>query len=53
MAKGKHDFGIQIRRLRLKAGLTLSTLAKRLGISAAYAADVERGDRNPWESQLR
>jgi transcriptional regulator with XRE-family HTH domain len=42
------DFGSLLRDLREKARVGLGTLAKELGISAAYLSDVERGYRAPF-----
>jgi len=42
-----------IRRLRLKAGLTQKELAKRAGVSQSLIARIERGDINPRLSTLR
>jgi transcriptional regulator with XRE-family HTH domain len=42
------EFGAEIRRLRLRAGKTLSDIAVALGnVSVPYASDIERGQRNP------
>ena len=40
-------FGQTIRELRHKRGMTLAELAKQANIHPSYAADVERGERNP------
>lgn len=40
-------FGLNVRRLRLKKGLSQSTLAKRAGLSANYVGTLERGIQNP------
>lgn len=39
--------GIELREWRLKRGEALRAMARRLGVSAAYLSDVERGNRNP------
>ena len=38
--------GQQMRELRMKAGLTLATVAARMVLSAPYISDLERGNRN-------
>lgn len=38
--------GQQMREERKNAGLSLRTVAKRLGVSAAYVSDLELGRRN-------
>lgn len=42
-----------LRRLRLKAGLTQKELARRAGVSQSLIARIERGDINPRLSTLR
>lgn len=44
--------GQEIRRLRLKSGLTLRGLAAKLQISAAHLSDIEHNRRRPSESLL-
>lgn len=39
-------FGANIRRLRLKAGLTQRSLAVRTGLDVTYISGIERGVRN-------
>lgn len=41
--------GEEIRREREVANISLRTLAKRMGFSAAYLSDMERGRRN-WSN---
>lgn len=45
--------GHEIRRLRLRAAVTLRGLAADLGISAAYLSDIEHNHRRPSEKLLR
>ena len=40
-------FGANVRRLRLKKGLSQATLARQAGISANYVGTLERGVQNP------
>ena len=40
-------FGLNVRRLRLKKGLSQPALARRAGISANYVGTLERGIQNP------
>lgn len=42
---GSAGLGRAIREAREKAGLTLRKLAERIGVSAPYLSDVERGRR--------
>lgn len=44
------EAGMLIRRLRRKHKMSLRTLAKRLGFSAPFVSDLERGRRN-WTSE--
>ena len=39
-------FGLRIRDLRKKSGLTQSELAERIGLSTNFIGMVERGERN-------
>lgn len=41
------SFGELLKEIRISKGISLRTLAERLGVSASYASDVERGKRNP------
>jgi len=43
----------EIRRLRLRAGLTQKELARRAGVSQSLVARIERGDINPRLSTLK
>jgi transcriptional regulator with XRE-family HTH domain len=45
--------GPEIRRFRLKAGLTLRGLARQLSISAAHLSDIEHDHRRPSDALLR
>ncbi len=38
--------GKQLRELRQKAGMSLRTVADRLGFTAPYISDLERGNRS-------
>jgi transcriptional regulator with XRE-family HTH domain len=38
--------GQMVRELRERKGVSLRTVAKRLGLSAAFISDLERGRRN-------
>ena len=40
-------FGVSIRRLRLKKGLTQRALAERSDLDVTYISGIERGVRNP------
>ena len=40
-------FGLNIRKIRLKKGLSQSTLAKQADLSANYIGTLERGCQNP------
>lgn len=45
--------GDEIRRLRLKADITLRSFARKLGHTAAHQSDIEHGRRMPSEEVLR
>ena len=47
------SLGQEIQRLRLRAGMTLRGLARRLDISAPHLSDIERDRRRPSEKLLR
>jgi transcriptional regulator with XRE-family HTH domain len=40
-------FGLNVRRIRLKKGLSQSALAKQAGLSPNYIGTLERGVQNP------
>ena len=40
-------FGLNVRRLRLKKGLSQTALAKQAGLSPNYIGTLERGVQNP------
>jgi transcriptional regulator with XRE-family HTH domain len=42
--------GQMVRELRERKGVSLRAVAKRLGLSAAFISDLERGRRN-WSKQ--
>ena len=46
-------FGIYLRSLRTKAGLSQEELADRAGIHVTYLSGVERGLRNPSIRNVR
>lgn len=53
-----HEFGRYLRRMRTEDQLSLRKAAKKLGISAVYLGEVERGVRPPlkesrWEDLIR
>jgi transcriptional regulator with XRE-family HTH domain len=39
--------GLNIRRLRIAAGLTQAELAERMGVDRGYVSGLELGQRNP------
>lgn len=41
------QFGLNIRRIRLKEGLSQVDLAKQAGLSPNYIGTLERGNQNP------
>lgn len=43
------DYGIEIKRLRNRTGLTQEELAKKVGIHRIVINKIERGSRNPSE----
>ncbi|MDG4875206.1 helix-turn-helix transcriptional regulator [Mesorhizobium sp. WSM4935] len=40
-------FGANVRRVRLKRGMTLESLATEAGLAYSYMGGIERGQRNP------
>jgi len=48
----KIRFGVRLRQLRRRKGLTQVQLAERLGLDRSYLADIERGKRNVSISNL-
>jgi transcriptional regulator with XRE-family HTH domain len=40
-------FGANVRRVRLKRGMTLESLATEVGLAYSYLGGIERGQRNP------
>ena len=40
-------FGANVRRVRLKRGMTLEALATEVGLAYSYVGGIERGQRNP------
>lgn len=53
MKKQKTGIGADLRQRRKEKGLTLTGLAEQSGVSAAFLARVERGERYPSASVLR
>lgn len=49
----KPSLGGRIRKLRLKAGISLRELARRVKVSAAHLSDVENDRRTPSDDLLR
>jgi transcriptional regulator with XRE-family HTH domain len=49
----RSDLGMEIRRLRNQAGMTLRGLAGTLEISAAHLSDIEHNRRRPSDDLLR
>ena len=47
------QFGHEIKRLRVKANISLREFARELGHSAAFQSDIEHGRRFPSESVLQ
>lgn len=41
------NFGQQVKKLRLEAGLSQEEFAEKLGIHRTYMSFIERGQRNP------
>jgi transcriptional regulator with XRE-family HTH domain len=44
--------GLNVRKLRLAAGLTQEQLAAEAGMERSYVSDLERGTRNPSVAAL-
>ncbi|TPI10320.1 helix-turn-helix transcriptional regulator [Mesorhizobium sp. B4-1-3] len=40
-------FGANVRRVRLKRGMTLESLATEAGLAYSYMGGIERGQKNP------
>jgi transcriptional regulator with XRE-family HTH domain len=47
------SFGIRVRELRNRAGLSQEELAFRAGIHRNYLGGIERGERNPGLKNIR
>lgn len=43
----RHIVGRNVRRLRMKAGLSQAELAVKMGVDRAYVSGLELGQRNP------
>lgn len=57
-AKTRHEFGRYLRERRVDAEISLRSAASKLGISAVYLGEVERGVRPPlkekhWDKLLK
>ena len=52
MEKKPETLGLEIQRLRLKAGVTLRKFAVQLGVSAAHLSDIEHDKRRPSKDLL-
>ena len=57
-AKPKHEFGRYLREQRVDAKISLRSAASKLGVSAVYLGEVERGVRPPlkekhWDKLLK
>ena len=52
MARGT-SLGGAIRKMRLRAGVTLREMARRVGVSASHQSDIEHGRRMPSDGVLR
>jgi transcriptional regulator with XRE-family HTH domain len=48
-----NEQGAEIKRLRLKAGISLRAFATRIRISAPHQSDIENGRRLPSDKVLR
>jgi transcriptional regulator with XRE-family HTH domain len=54
MTKHVTDFGTILRNIRVNLGITVSALAKQIGVSQSYVTTVERGMRSaPKRDRLR
>lgn len=42
----KEQIGMNLRRMRIRQGVSLRELARRLAISAPYLLDMEKGNRH-------
>lgn len=47
MSTLRHQFGRQLRRLRVQRNMTQETLAEALSISAEFVSNIERGINAP------
>jgi transcriptional regulator with XRE-family HTH domain len=46
-------FGLRVRELRKKAGLTQEALGERAGVNYKFVGGIERGEENPSLAVLR
>jgi transcriptional regulator with XRE-family HTH domain len=47
------SLGLEILRLRTRAGITLRAFAEKIGVSAPYVSDIEHERRRPSDEVLR
>ena len=45
------NFGLYLRKLRETRNLRQADLAEKIGVSVVYISDIERGHRNPPDSE--
>src|SRR5262245_39593726 len=51
--KPADTLGLEILRLRTRAGITLRSFAEKIGVSAPYVSDIEHDRRRPSDDVLR
>jgi len=49
MSNNQNEFGSALRLSRVGSGLTLRSVANKLGVSVSYVSDIERGRRAPFK----
>lgn len=49
----KKDVGVAMRYQRNKKGITLREFSRKIGVTASFVSDVERGRRFPSEEVLK
>ena len=49
MKESYQNFGEFLQKKRIEKGITLRSMAEKLGVSAPYLSDVEKDRRNPLE----
>jgi transcriptional regulator with XRE-family HTH domain len=47
-----HSIGAVLRRVRIKRGMSLKTVARRAGTTFGYLSQVERGDKSPSSEMI-